>query len=97
MNFKTLFADIMPPRVAIPTPIVEEIEQSWLKALEHKRKQAEDRVKRKVEKDARPKKKSKATEGGSLEPLETTGQERHSKPISNHPTELPPSLPHLVV
>ena len=53
-NSKDLFVDSVPLKVSIPTPTIKEIERRWLKALECKRKQAEDRAMRKSEKEAIP-------------------------------------------
>ena len=62
-----------------------------MKALERKRKQAENRAKRKVEKEDKPKKKARATKGAKPEPFDTGVQERPSEPSSECRIELPSS------
>ena len=96
-NSEALFVDNMPLRVSIPNPTVEEIEQNLLKALECKWKQVKDRAEKKTEKDARSKKKAKATKCSHREPSETATQEGPLEPHSDRPVELLSSLSNLTV
>ena len=92
-NSEALFIDNMSPKVSIPTLSTEKIKQHRLKALKCKRKQAEDRAKKKVEKDVMPKKKAKATKCNGLEMSNTVVPEGPSEPSSERPVSfLHPSL-----
>ena len=84
-------------QASIPTSSVEEIEEHRLKALECKRKQVKDIVKRKAKKDARPKKKARVTKGTSPKPSNTIAQEGPSKSSSECLVKLPPSSSHATI
>ena len=89
IDSEALFVDSMPPKLTIPTPSAKQIERLRLKALEWKRKQA--KVRKKVEKEARPKKKARATKRVGPEPFDTGVQDGPLEPISERLVELSPS------